>query len=92
MAKFATGFPFVQHKIANQLSELDIGYPESPLIHAAVRRIARLHGGNVPRDKAPVKGWRSRGYFCGSGAFGPAADAPGFEVGGLGRKGMSGCA
>jgi len=31
VAKFATGFPFVQHKIANQLAELDIGYPESPL-------------------------------------------------------------
>jgi 2-polyprenyl-6-methoxyphenol hydroxylase-like FAD-dependent oxidoreductase len=31
VAKFATGFPFVQHKIANQLGELDIGYPESPL-------------------------------------------------------------
>jgi 2-polyprenyl-6-methoxyphenol hydroxylase-like FAD-dependent oxidoreductase len=31
VGKFATGFPFVQHKIANQLSELDIGYPESPL-------------------------------------------------------------
>jgi hypothetical protein len=31
VAKFATGFPFVQHKIADQLGELDIGYPESPL-------------------------------------------------------------
>jgi 2-polyprenyl-6-methoxyphenol hydroxylase-like FAD-dependent oxidoreductase len=31
VGKFATGFPFVQHKIANQLSEMDIGYPESPL-------------------------------------------------------------
>ena len=31
VGKFATGFPFVQHKIANQLSELDIGYPGSPL-------------------------------------------------------------
>ncbi len=31
VARFATGFPFVQHKIANQLSEMDIGYPESPL-------------------------------------------------------------
>jgi peptidase C39-like protein len=25
-------------------------YPESPLVHAAVRRIARFHGGNIPRD------------------------------------------
>src|SRR6266851_2898399 len=31
VGKFATGFPFVQHKIANQLSEMDIGYPGSPL-------------------------------------------------------------
>jgi predicted double-glycine peptidase len=25
-------------------------YPESPLVHAAVRRIARFHGGNLPKD------------------------------------------
>jgi 2-polyprenyl-6-methoxyphenol hydroxylase-like FAD-dependent oxidoreductase len=31
VAKFATGFPFVHHKIADQLGELDIGYPGSPL-------------------------------------------------------------
>jgi 2-polyprenyl-6-methoxyphenol hydroxylase-like FAD-dependent oxidoreductase len=31
VARFATGFPFVQHKMANQLTEMDIGYPESPL-------------------------------------------------------------
>jgi 2-polyprenyl-6-methoxyphenol hydroxylase-like FAD-dependent oxidoreductase len=31
VVRFASGFPFVQHKIANQLSEMDIGYPESPL-------------------------------------------------------------
>jgi 2-polyprenyl-6-methoxyphenol hydroxylase-like FAD-dependent oxidoreductase len=31
VVKFATGFPLVQHKIADQLSEMDIGYPESPL-------------------------------------------------------------
>src|SRR3954471_15856776 len=31
IARFATGFPFVQHKMANQLTEMDIGYPESPL-------------------------------------------------------------
>ena len=31
VVRFATGFPFVQHKIADQLSEMDIGYPESPL-------------------------------------------------------------
>ena len=31
VARFATGFPFVQHKMANQLAEMDIGYPDSPL-------------------------------------------------------------
>ncbi len=31
VVRFATGFPLVQHKIANQLSEMDIGYPDSPL-------------------------------------------------------------
>jgi 2-polyprenyl-6-methoxyphenol hydroxylase-like FAD-dependent oxidoreductase len=31
VARFATSLPFVQHKMANTLSEMDIGYPESPL-------------------------------------------------------------
>jgi 2-polyprenyl-6-methoxyphenol hydroxylase-like FAD-dependent oxidoreductase len=31
VARFATSFPLVQHKMANQLTEMDIGYPESPL-------------------------------------------------------------
>ncbi|MFO1159260.1 MAG: FAD-dependent monooxygenase [Reyranellaceae bacterium] len=31
IVRFATGFPLIQHMIANQLSEVDIGYPESPL-------------------------------------------------------------
>jgi 2-polyprenyl-6-methoxyphenol hydroxylase-like FAD-dependent oxidoreductase len=31
VVKFATGFPLIQHKMANQLAEMDIGYPESPL-------------------------------------------------------------
>jgi hypothetical protein len=29
-------------------------YPESPLVHAAVRRIARQHGGDVPKDAEAV--------------------------------------
>jgi hypothetical protein len=44
VAKFATGFPFVQHKIANQLAELDIGYPESPLT------VKNGHVANGPRS------------------------------------------
>ena len=31
VTRFASSLPFVQHKMANQLSEMDIGYPESPL-------------------------------------------------------------
>lgn len=29
--RFAVSFPLVQHKIADQLAEMDIGYPDSPL-------------------------------------------------------------
>jgi 2-polyprenyl-6-methoxyphenol hydroxylase-like FAD-dependent oxidoreductase len=31
VVRFATSFPLIQHKIADQLSEMDIGYPDSPL-------------------------------------------------------------
>ena len=31
IVRFATGFPLIQHKIADQLTEMDIGYPDSPL-------------------------------------------------------------
>ncbi len=29
--RFAAGFPQIQHKVADQLGEMDIGYPDSPL-------------------------------------------------------------
>jgi len=29
--RFAAGFPQIQHKVADQLCEMDIGYPDSPL-------------------------------------------------------------
>jgi len=29
-------------------------YPESPLVHAAVKRIARMHGGDVPKEATEV--------------------------------------
>lgn len=32
-------------------------YPESPLVQAAIKRIARLHGGDVPREDEAV--WRA---------------------------------
>jgi 2-polyprenyl-6-methoxyphenol hydroxylase-like FAD-dependent oxidoreductase len=41
VVKFGAGFPFIQHKIANQLSEMDIGYPESPL---TVKNTQVAHG------------------------------------------------
>jgi 2-polyprenyl-6-methoxyphenol hydroxylase-like FAD-dependent oxidoreductase len=31
VVRFGAGFPVIQHKVANQLAEMDIGYPESPL-------------------------------------------------------------
>jgi 2-polyprenyl-6-methoxyphenol hydroxylase-like FAD-dependent oxidoreductase len=31
VVRFAVAFPQIQHKVVNQLSEMDIGYPESPL-------------------------------------------------------------
>jgi 2-polyprenyl-6-methoxyphenol hydroxylase-like FAD-dependent oxidoreductase len=31
IVRFAASFPQVQHKVADQLGEMDIGYPESPL-------------------------------------------------------------
>ena len=31
IVKFATGFPAIRHKVADQLTEMDIAYPDSPL-------------------------------------------------------------
>ena len=33
--RFAAGFPRIQHKVADQLGEMDIGYPDSPLTAAS---------------------------------------------------------
>jgi 2-polyprenyl-6-methoxyphenol hydroxylase-like FAD-dependent oxidoreductase len=48
--KFAAGFPALQHRIADQLSEMDIAYPGSPLSVAA-------HGVGGP---APGARWSPR--------------------------------
>jgi hypothetical protein len=54
VAKFATGFPVVQHRMANQLSEMDIGYPESPLTaHHGHTGIGPKAGERWP-DKLPT--------------------------------------
>ncbi|UYN98057.1 MAG: FAD-dependent monooxygenase [Enhydrobacter sp.] len=48
VVRFATGFPAIQHRIADQLTEMDIGYPESPLSRgpkAGVRWPHRLPAG-----------------------------------------------
>jgi 2-polyprenyl-6-methoxyphenol hydroxylase-like FAD-dependent oxidoreductase len=51
VARFATGFPFVQHKMANQLAEMDIGYPESPLT---------VHHGHVGTGPKAGERWPER--------------------------------
>jgi hypothetical protein len=67
VAKFATGFPFVQHKIANQLGEMDIGYPESPLT---------VKNGHVANGPKSGERWPDRLPAGAAGAkftaFGPA--------------------
>ena len=51
VARFATGFPVVQHKMANQLAEMDIGYPESPL----TARNGHSHSGPKPGERWPYR-------------------------------------
>jgi 2-polyprenyl-6-methoxyphenol hydroxylase-like FAD-dependent oxidoreductase len=67
VAKFATGFPVVQHKMANQLAEMDIGYPESLLT---------AHHGHVGTGPKAGERWPARLPAGASGAkflaLGPA--------------------
>ncbi len=51
VVRFATGFPIVQHKIADQLSEMDIGYPASPLT---------VKNGHVARGPKSGERWPDR--------------------------------
>jgi len=69
IVRFAVGFPLIQHKVADQLSELDIGYPESPL---------SVTGHHFPQGPKVGERW-PKPLPTGSGAakftaIGPAAD------------------
>lgn len=46
--RIAASFPQIQHKIADQLAEMDIGYPDSPL--------TAKHG-HIARDTKPGERW-----------------------------------
>jgi 2-polyprenyl-6-methoxyphenol hydroxylase-like FAD-dependent oxidoreductase len=59
VARFATGFPVVQHKMANQLAEMDIGYPESPLT---------AKNGHTPTGPKAGERWPERLPAAASGA------------------------
>lgn len=66
--RFAAGFPQIRHRVADQLAEMDIGYPDSPLT-------ARTTG--VPDGPKPGERWPHRLPEGAGGrrftALGPAA-------------------
>jgi len=53
IVKFATGFPALQHKIANQLSEMDIAYPDSPLSASGAYSVSGPAAGARWPDRLP---------------------------------------
>ena len=53
IVKFATGFPALQHRIANQLSEMDIAYPDSPLSVAGAYSVDEPAAGARWPDRLP---------------------------------------
>jgi len=68
IVKFATGFPAIRHKVADQLAEMDIGYPASPLT---------VKNGHVANGPKSGERWADR-LPAGAGgmkftALGPAA-------------------
>jgi 2-polyprenyl-6-methoxyphenol hydroxylase-like FAD-dependent oxidoreductase len=65
VVRFASGFPFVQERAANTLSETDIHYPDSPLSVAAGSRSDPKAGMRWP-DRLPMDSGKPR--FL---AFGP---------------------
>lgn len=70
IVRFATGFAAIQHKVADQLTEMDIGYPESPL---SVTGHHLPHGAAVgARWAQPVAAGSQAAKFT---AIGPADDA-----------------
>ena len=66
--RFAAGFPQIRHRVAGQLAEMDIGYPDSPL----TARFAGASGGPKPGERWPQRlpeGTAGRTFT----ALGPAA-------------------
>ena len=53
IVKFAAGFPVLQHMIANQLSEMDIAYPDSPLTASGAYSVSGPAAGARWPDRLP---------------------------------------
>ena len=53
IVKFAAGFPALQHRIADQLSEMDITYPDSPLTATGAYRAGGPAAGARWPDRLP---------------------------------------
>lgn len=66
--RFAAGFPQIRHRVADQLAEMDIGYPDSPLT---------ARGTDIPAGPKPGQRWPHPLPARASGrrftAIGPAA-------------------
>ena len=53
VAKFTLGFPQLQHRAADTLAELDIGYPDSPLTAASAHGVSGPAAGARWPDRLP---------------------------------------
>jgi 2-polyprenyl-6-methoxyphenol hydroxylase-like FAD-dependent oxidoreductase len=76
IVRFAVGFPLIQHKVADQLSELDIGYPESPL---------SVTGHHFPQGPKVGERW-PKPLPTGSGAAKFTAIGPAVDVAAIAAK------
>lgn len=54
IVKFAAGFPAIRHKIADQLTEMDIGYPESPLTAKNGHAVTGAKSGERRPERLPA--------------------------------------
>jgi 2-polyprenyl-6-methoxyphenol hydroxylase-like FAD-dependent oxidoreductase len=54
VVRFAAGFPALQHKVANQLAEMDIQYPDSPLTARGAYSLGGPAAGERWPDKLPA--------------------------------------
>jgi 2-polyprenyl-6-methoxyphenol hydroxylase-like FAD-dependent oxidoreductase len=76
IVRFATGFAAIQHKVADQLTEMDIGYPESPL---------SVTGHHLPHGAAVGERW-AKPVGAGSQAAKFTAIGPADDVAALAKK------